>query len=306
MPSRKVLITGGTGLLGKTLLETAPQGIQTFATYHRLAPPETWQEKFRRLDVREERSVSELLAEIQPETVIHTASIGGVDEAEKDPESVRAVNVEGTRAVLRACQQTGASLIFISSNAVFDGLHPPYKEDAPLRSVNRYGQIKIEAERLLENSGIPVLIVRPILMYGWPLEGARDNAVTRWLKRLEKRETIEVADDIVTMPLWAGDCARAVWNGFLNRRQGIAHVAGGDRVTFVEFAREVCRVFGHDPGFLKPVPSRQMAHLAPRPRDTSFDLTRLRRDFDVEPLGIREGLTRMKETRASILAGQGL
>ncbi len=303
MSERRVLITGGTGLLGKSLLETAPAGIRFFATHHRLEPPECWRNRFRQLDIRQSARVDSLFSEIKPEVVIHTASIGGVDEAEQDPESVHAVNVGGTQAILRACQGAGATFIFISSNAVFDGTHPPYREDSPLQAVNRYGQIKIEAERLVRLSGVPYLIVRPILMYGWPGKGGRENVVTRWLKSLERREPVEVAEDIVSMPLWVGDCARTIWGGLLERRMGVVHVAGRDRVNLVLFAQEVCRVFGHDEHLIAPVSSQRWVHLAPRPRDTSFETTRMRQVFGVEPVGIREGLTLMRESRASVEVG---
>ena len=298
MTGQRVLITGGTGLLGKALLERVPEGIQALATHHRLPPPKEWRDRFSSLDVRQEATVQELVEQFKPGTVIHTASIGGVDEAERDPDSVRRVNVDGTQALLRACGKTGASLVYISSNAVFDGSAPPYREDSPLRAVNRYGQIKIEAERLVASSGVPHLIIRPILMYGWPLKGGRGNVVTRWLEKLEKEEPVEVAEEITSMPLWVGDCARVIWQGVLKERRGTVHAAGADRVTLVRFAGEVCSVFGRDPRLIRPVRSRQLEGLAPRPKDTSFSIEQMRNEFGVEPVGIREGLTLMRERRS--------
>jgi len=283
--------------LGKALLESVPAGVQALATCHRLAPPKEWKSRFRQMDVREESAVEELLTQTHARTVIHTASIGGVEEAERDPDAVRLVNVRGTEAVLRACRKTGATLVYISSNAVFDGSSPPYREDSPLRAVNRYGQIKIEAERLVGASGVPHLIVRPILMYGWPLEGGRENAVTRWLKSLEQGKPVEAAEDIASMPLWVGDCARTIWHGVLQERVGIVHVAGKERVNLARFAQEVCSVFGCDPALVRPVQSKDLAGLAPRPKDTSFVIERMRNEFGIEPAGIREGLALMRGCR---------
>ena len=298
MTRQRVLITGGTGLLGKTLMEGVPAGVEAVATRHRLAEPEGWRDRFRPLDIRQAAAVERLLQEVRPATVIHTASIGGVEEAERDPDSARLVNVEGTKHLLRACEKTGAALIFISSNAVFDGSAPPYREEAPLRAVNRYGQIKIEAETAVGSSNVPHLIVRPILMYGWPLAGGRPNAVTRWLKDLQEGKPVKAAQDIISMPLWVGDCARAIWQGVLDQRRGIVHLAGADRVSLARFAEEVCSTFGYDPGLVRPVQSKELAGLAPRPRDTSFTTERMRDEFGIEPAGIREGLALMRERRA--------
>ena len=298
MAKHRVLITGGTGLLGQSLLERVPAGVEPIGFYHRLLPPKEWREQFRQVDVLRESVLLDSVNELKPRTVIHAASVGGVDEAERDPESVRLVNVEGTRNLLRACERTGANLIFISSNAVFDGSSPPYSENSPLRAANRYGQIKIEAERLVRSSCVPHLIVRPILMYGWPLKGGRGNAVTRWLEKLEKGEPVEVAEDIISMPLWVGDCSRTIWEGTLKERRGIVHAAGADRVNLAQFAREVCSVFGCNPELIHPVQSKELAGLAPRPPDTSFQIERMRREFGIQPLGLRQGLTLMRQSRA--------
>ncbi len=297
MPNQTVLITGGTGLLGKNLLETVPAEVRAVATTHRRPAPAASRDCFLPLELTQEASVGRLFETVRPDAVIHTASIGEVDEAEKNPDRVRAVNVEGTRFIRDACRRTGATLIFISSNAVFDGTSPPYKEEAPLRAVNQYGRIKIEAEQLLASGDVPTLIVRPILMYGWPAEGGRENAVTRWLKTLEQGRPVQVSEEIVSMPLWVADCARAVWTGLLRNKRGILHVGGADRVTMLQFAREVCRCFGQDDRLLQILPAGAFNHLAPRPKDTSFDLTRLKAEFGIEPLGVREGLAQMRLQR---------
>ena len=294
----RLLITGGTGLLGKALVKSVPVGCEVHATHYHNAPPPEGAGRFHLLDVRNNAAVSRLIQRLQPDAIIHTASIGSVDEAERNPDIVRRVNVDGTRNMAQSCRETNTFLAYISSNAVFDGLHPPYSEDSPTQPSNRYGQIKLEAEIVVRELCPSHLIVRPILMYGWPLEGGRENAVTRWLKNLEKGKPVEAAEDIISMPLWVGDCAHAIWEGVLKKRKGIVHLAGADRVSLSRFAQEVCSVFGCDPNLVRPVESKKLIGLAPRPRDTSFSIERMRREFRIEPVGIREGLTLMRERRA--------
>lgn len=297
MSARRVLVTGGTGLLGKSLLDTAPDGWEVLATYHRTAPPTEWRSRFHPLDVRDESAVVRLVSAWQPECVIHTASIGSVDEAERSPEAVRSVNVGGTVAVGRACRRLGAHVIFISSNAVFDGEHPPYAEADPVRAINRYGALKIEAEAALCASGLPHTVIRPILLYGWPLPGGRDNAVTRWLARLEHGLPVEVAADVTSMPVPAATCAEAVWAVARLKRLGIYHVAGADRLSLAEFARGTAQAFGCDERLIRPVSRSWFSELAPRPRDTSFITTKMERELGLRPPGIREGLMAMQRSR---------
>ena len=297
-PSR-ILITGGTGLLGKTLLETAPSGWDVQATHHLHEPPAGWAGRFHPLDLREADSIGRLIQNIRPDAVIHTASIGSVDQAEQDPAGVRAVNVEGTRFVAQACRRAGAFLVHISSNAVFDGLHPPYSEESQVCPANRYGQIKLEAEEAVQVTGAAHLIIRPILMYGWPLPGGRENAVTRWLSQLEHGQTVKAARDIYSMPLSASNCAEAVWAGALRRETGILHVAGADRLSLADFARRVAETFGQDPAKVLQVASRDLPGLAPRPTDTSFVTLRMERTLGVRPAGVSEGLAGMLQRCAS-------
>lgn len=294
---RRVLITGGTGLLGQALLSTAPAGCPVLATYYANQPPPEWRSRFERLDVRDADRALSIVTDFRPAVVVHAASIGSVDDAERDPDGVRQTNIGGLQAVARACDRVGALLVFVSSNAVFDGMHPPYAEDAPRRAVNRYGAIKIDAEEWLESSGVPHVLIRPILMYGWPLTGGRGNVVTRWLTEFEAGRLVEVAEDIVTMPLLATNAAEAIWAAIRLDRRGFYHVAGRDRVPLVEFARATADVFGHRRDLVVPVKSASFATLAPRPLDTSFVTTRMEQDLGVRPIGIHEGLLEMQRTR---------
>jgi dTDP-4-dehydrorhamnose reductase len=297
MNQRRVLVAGGTGLLGHALLDAAPDGWEVEATWHLRRPPDAEQTKFHPLDVLDEDAVFRLIDAWRPDVVVHAASVGSVDLAERDPETVRRVNVGGLQNVARACARVGATLVFISSNAVFDGAAPPYAEDAAVHAVNTYGAIKIEAEQWLQSANVPHVIFRPLLMYGWPLPDGRSNAVTRWLNDLEAGRPVDVADDIHSMPLHAGNCADAIWAAIRLDRRGVYHVAGADRVTLVAFARETARVFDLPMALIRPVPSEHFTAFAPRPTDTSFTTTKMVRELGVRPSGIREGLAAMRRAR---------
>jgi dTDP-4-dehydrorhamnose reductase len=292
--SIKVLITGGTGLLGKTLLETLPPQVTPFATYHSAPLPDSSVGEFLPLDVRRQSEVDKLVANVQPDVVVHAASIGSVDYTEKHPQETRTVNVQGTQYIVDACRQHRARIVFISSNAVFDGQNPPYDEQAPTNSVNYYGKLKIEGEQVVRQSGIPFVIIRPILMYGWPNPDRRANPVTWWVNSLEQGKPLKIVDDVYSKPLLAKNCAEACWAAILQERTGIYHVAGRDHVTLYEFALETARVFDLDESLITPVPSSYFPNIAPRPKDTSFTTRKMEQELGVLPIGIKDGLRYMK------------
>lgn len=294
----KVLITGGTGLLGQALLGgTTPSGVELSATYCSGSSPGKTTVRFYRLDVTDSEAVMRLFNQVKPDAVIHTASIGSVDYAELNREESWDVNVGGTRNVARACHRHGAKMVFISSNAVFDGEHPPYTEMDVVCPINYYGELKVEGESVTKDASENVAIVRPILMYGWNDIGHRGNLVTFWLDSLEKGESVRAVNDVWSKPLQAENCAEVCWAILTQGRVGIYHVAGADHVTLYRFAIKVAVAFGYDPDLVKPVPGSYFRQLAPRPTDTSFVTDKMERELNVSPVGLEEGLTRMKSVR---------
>jgi len=294
---RRVLITGATGLLGKALLEQPPQEVDVWGTYLPGTdfPPVSAACPIRPMDVRDPTQIAEVFDWAQPDAVIHAASIGSVDYAERHREETWAVNVGGTRNVCRLCLDFGARLVFISSNAVFDGRAPFYREDAPVSPVNYYGQVKVEGEQYVQSSGVAYAIVRPILMYGWPNPRERSNWVVTWVQKLSSAMPVQVVNDVYSKPLLALNCAEAIWAVVLRDKPDILHVAGADHLTLYDFALRTAEVFGLDAGLIEPVPSSLFSTIAQRPQDTSFDTGRMEQDLGVRPLGVVEGLVYMRE-----------
>ena len=162
-------------------------------------------------DVTNAGEMREVFAWAKPDVVVHAAAIGSVDFAEKHQAQTHAVNVGGTTIVAACCKDFGARLIYISSNAVFDGTRPLYSETDPVSPINYYGQLKVEAERITATCGVPCAIVRPILLYGWPYPDERGNLVTTWVKALREHQPQSVVDNVYSKPLPARACADAVW-----------------------------------------------------------------------------------------------
>jgi len=294
--AKRVLITGTAGLLGKALLETIPQGIEVFRTYFCNLPP-SLSEAYKFMDVRDGVQIVQAFDWAMPDIVIHAAALGSVDYCEHHRQEAWEVNVGGVQKVGCMCQRYGAKMIFISSNAVFDGKNPLYTEEAPTGSVNSYGQLKIEAERWLQSHEVEHAIVRPILMYGWHNPGERSNWVTTWVRELGQGTPVKVVDDIYSKPLFAKSCAEAIWVIILQDKSGVYHVAGADRVTLYDFALKTAGVFGLDEMLIEPVASSFFPGIALRPRDTSYDTAKMEHGLGVKPISVIEGLTRMKAER---------
>jgi len=299
---KRVLITGGTGLLGVAIQRSAPKDIQGFSIYFpERSLPVPLPFPIFAADVSDRMEMQSVFEWAKPDVVIHTGAIGSVDFAEKNREQTRKINVGGTEVVAELCQIFESRLIYISSNAVFDGRTPFYSETAPVNPINYYGQLKVDAENVVRESTIPWTIVRPILMYGWPYQGERDNPVVWWVRFLENGKPIKVVDNVFNKPLPAWSCADVIWAIIQQNRTGIYHAAGRDHISLYQFALLTAAVFGLDASLITPVPDSYFPEIAPRPKDTSFDTTKMETELGVKTVGVRDGLFKMKAERTAIL-----
>lgn len=203
MTSPRVLLTGGSGLLGSKLQTLLP-GVD--------APPAG------DFDVRDLPGMEAYLAAHPADTVLHAAAITSPPLVEEDPAPALDTNVIGTANVVKLCAKHGLRLIYISTDYVFSGENGPYSEDDPVHPVNKYAWSKLAGEcavRLYDNS----LVVRTT--FG-PDEFPYPKAFAdQWTSR----ESVSViAKKLV--PLVLSDAT------------GVVHV-GGPRRTVLEYARSL-------------------------------------------------------------------
>ncbi len=291
----KVLIIGGSSLLGKYLAKTRPDDCDLFLTWYRNIPEvSTATTIWHRLDVRIREDVFELFELVKPDVVIHCAAIGSVDYAKDHYQEVSAVNVSGVKYVALAANYYGAVMVYISSNAVFSGKEPPYNENSALNPVNDYGIIKMLAERTVKDIAKKWIIIRPFLLYGWPYPGGRTNWAKSIIEKLgQSEESYKLVDDHIWMPTHAGGVAEAIWR-LLYQDEGIYNVASPERATLYEFGLKVCEVFSLEKNLIQPIESDYFPSLAKRPHDTSYDLVRLS-EAGIMLSDIKTGLEKMRD-----------
>jgi|SRR2546422_2275593 len=297
--SMRVLVTGGTGLLGKALAESCPVGCSILSLH--LRPPRVVNPCTNELlvDVRDRDKIGMIFASQLFDVVIHAAGISNVDYAEQHYDDAVASNVTGTANVAELCSDFNKRLIYVSTNAVFDGTRAPYSEGDPACPINAYGRIKVQCEELVAKVANSFCIVRPILMYGWNYPSARMNPVTWLLEKMGRGEPVSIVTDVYENPLFYLQAGEALWKVVEREDLRLVHLAGGEIVNRYTFALAVARVFGLDAGLIRPVESSFFPDLAPRPRNTSFVTDRMQNKLKVVPLTLEEGLRAMAACRPS-------
>lgn len=288
----RTLITGGSSLLGRALLDTKPIGYEVDSTWYTNHVSSTVSHQ---LNVTDKSQVRYIFDRVQPNLVIHCAANGSVDFAEKNYSDASQVNLQGTENLLWAAQDYHAKVIYISTNAVFDGENPPYNEASRCKPVNAYGSIKLQAEQAVKGYKYGWQIIRPFLLYGWPWPGGRANWVTLILDKLGKGEQLKLVNDVVWQPTYSLDCAEAIWE-LSTKDNGVYHVASDEVATLYQFGLKVAKVWGLDPKLLWPVSSDEFKTMAPRPRDTTYNLDKVK-GLGIKLSNIEEGLVKMKDAQ---------
>ena len=291
----KILITGGTGLLGKAILSTAPKEFEVGFTYSKDFPHDFFigTPSFK-IDLENPETLVDVIDKFKPSRVIHCAAMGSVDEAENQKEKARRVNVEILEPLVNISNKHNILFQLISTNAVYDGKNPPYNEDSIRSSVNYYGKLKIEAEDYVIKNCKKFIIIRPILLYGVPLEGRRDNPFSWIYKTLKSNKEIKLVNDVYTMPLFDIDCAKVCWKAGDFPGESF-NVAGSNKLSLFEFALQIADIFSLDKNLILPILSDSLKSIAPRPKDTSFDIKKIQTKLNINPLNTIEGLNEIKK-----------
>lgn len=287
----KVLITGASGLLGKYLILTSNPNDSLYAiSRFQKQPSQIGNTSWITSDLLHKSEILGLFDRVKPDVVIHAAGEARVDFVEAHEQVSHEINVTTTQELANAAKLFDCTFVYVSSNAVYGKLPPPYFENSPFSPVNKYGEQKVQAETVVAKTCDKHIIVRPILIYGWPNIGQRANPMSIWVSQLRTGQEINVVDDIITQPLSAIDCAESIWAAIGRNFQGSYLISGGEVVSFYEFAIKVATVFELDFKLVKSIKSTDLKNLAPRAAATYFDLTNLNEKLGIYPVNLTEGL----------------
>ena len=196
------------------------------------------------MDITNGDETGAIISRERPDAIIHCAAWTNVNGAEENPQAAFAVNVDGTRNVALACAQTGARLVYISTDYVFDGTKAaPYTETDPINPLGVYGKSKAEGENLVRHI-LPDrhVIARTSWLYGGPPE---TKNFVRTIQRLARTlPSVPVVCDQIgcptaTLPL--SELLVALVEDFV---PGTYHTACQGQASWFEFAQEIVRLSG--------------------------------------------------------------
>lgn len=231
--NRKILlVTGGSGYLGRYLTAKAAENFDLYAAYN------THADQIKAglplpLNLTNRADVLRLVKEIKPDAIIHTAAINPGSGSEQE---MIEVNVHGSRHMAEAAVAIDARFIHLSTDIVFDGKHAPYPDDASPSPLNSYGHSKAAAETAVKEIDPLAAIVRTSLIYG--LE-EMDRGTASFVERLKIGKPLVLFSDVIRQPVWVDSLAEALLRLIEIDFGGTLNVAGHRVMTREEFGRRM-------------------------------------------------------------------
>ncbi len=289
----KILLTGSNGLLGQKLVyrlagNASHRLMATSRGENRLRKTEGYQ--YRSLDITQAPDWERVVGDFRPDVIIHTAAMTHVDRCHENPAACEEQNVKALELLIAACQPYQTRIVYLSTDFVFDGKAGPYRESDQPYPLSIYGSSKLKGEELLQQSGLPVAILRTILVYGVAEELSRSNIVL-WAKgALQKGAPIQVVDDQYRSPTLAEDLAEACVLAAEKKATGVFHVSGPRTFSIFELVEQIADFWKLDKDLLKRVSSETLNQPAKRPPRTGFIIDKARRELGYRPHSFREGL----------------
>ncbi len=279
MSKKRILVFGASGMLGRRVVE-ALSATDTEVVGLRSAD----------CDIAEWACVSERVKAERPDVIINCAAYTAVDKAESDGENASRVNAQGPANLGKAAEESGALLIHVSTDYVFDGTaSEPYTEDSPTAPLGVYGFTKRLGEKAVAESGCQYVIVRT----QWLYDSTGKNFFLTMLRLFETRDAICVVDDQTGSPTYASDLASAIVRiaENFNGQSGIYHYSNSGECTWYDFAISIAQM-ANSKTRVSPIPTSQYPTPAKRPSYSVLSKEKVVGTFGVGVPHWRDGLTR--------------
>ncbi|HIA79889.1 MAG TPA: NAD(P)-dependent oxidoreductase, partial [Candidatus Marinimicrobia bacterium] len=170
---KKVLITGAGGQLGSSM-ELKDFMMITSSRFHTddVESP-TFDAD---LDITNEDQVKTVIAENDPDIIVHLAAMTNVDGCDRNPEQAHLINIKGTENLLN---HFNGKFIFVSSDYVFDGKNGPYSEEDEVNPINVYGKTKLKGEESIQRLSYDWVILRTNVI--WNIGGNFKASFADWV-----------------------------------------------------------------------------------------------------------------------------
>ena len=281
----KILLTGTTGQLGKSIVFYKPQKIDIIKTTRK------------ELDLSNRDQCFEFIQKHNPDWVINAGAYTNVDKAEQDKDKVYKINAEGPKHISAALKETRGKLLQISSDYVFSGKSTnPYKVNDLKEPISVYGMSKLKAEEEIKkflfkkNKAV-------ILRTSWLIGAQGENFLTKMLDLQNKLSSIRVVSDQIGCITSTYSLAKICWLIVTSKKDvpQILHWRERGKTNWYKIALEINRIanelnlISNKPNII-PIASNDYKSIAERPKFSLLDISQTESFFKIQSKDWKESL----------------
>lgn len=247
---KKIIVTGCNGQLGRAVnLELKDRTDIEFVNTD-----------VAELDITNIDRVMELAREVQPYAIINCAAHTGVDACEDEWDKAYRINAIGPRNLSIAATETGAKMIHVSTDYIFDGKsNKPYVEFDRPNPQGAYGATKLAGENMVKDFADRYFIFRTAWLYG---DGK--NFVKTMLRLSENHDKVRVVGDQVGSPTSAKELASVIAHLLFTENYGVFHATCEGSCSWAQFAEEIFKMAGKNT-VVETITTEEFGAKAPRP-----------------------------------------
>jgi len=264
----KLLVTGASGFLGWNLCQIAAADWEVYGTYcaHAVEIPGT---TLLKVDLTNFPDLREMFQTLQPDAVMHLAAQSQPNRCQKEPEASHRINVTAAWDLAGLCAEAAIPCVFTSTDLVFDGLNPPYRETDPVSPINLYGEQKVLAEEGMLSRYPQTAVCRMPLMFGAAPPTA-SSFIQPFIETLRSHGDLKLFTDEFRTPVSGTTAARGLLLA-LQKVQGRIHLGGKERLSRYAFGQLMAEVLHLPTTGLQGCRQQDVTMAAARPPDVSLD-----------------------------------
>lgn len=275
---KKILVTGANGQLGSEIKELADNYPNFDFIFTDIADFP--------LDKTEEIIAN--FNRIQPDVVINCAAYTAVDKAEQDQVTADAINHLAIATLASLCQNSGAKLVHVSTDYVFDGTSPvAYKEDDQPNPKSVYGATKLAGEIACSQQCPESIIIRT----AWVYSEFGNNFVKTMLRLMTERDSLSVVNDQIGSPTYATDLAQVILTILDSNKwePGIYHYSNEGEISWYDFAMDIKEI-AQKSCEIKGIPASSYPTPAERPAFSLLDKSKIKTVYGIVPVDYKVSL----------------
>ena len=289
---KKILVTGGSGLLGiNWILDRRVKNKVHFLLNNRYISIKGATGYF--VNFEDKKKVFELIQKIKPDILINTIGLTDINLCEENKKKAMFVNCEIAVYLSKIAYEEKIKFVNISTDHLFDGNKKLYTEESSPNPLNHYGESKLIAEKLVQKENPKALIIRSNF-FGWgPLY--RNSISDRILSSDEKKEKFEGIDNVFFTPVSTKKLIEITHKLINKNYSGVINISSSERISKYQFALKLSNHFKLDVKLIKRKVVPRIQKPVQRPLDLSLSNKKLLSILNIKPLTIENSINDLKK-----------